>query len=164
MSGFVYVLTNKSMPGLVKIGYTKKNPQERASELYGSGVPSPFAISYAVWCNDPFKVEQQLHERLRLWRGSESREFFSISETHAVIELLQLSIADRFPNIHIVRQWAYVNEDVLEEYAHSQGINPAYAGEYVTGLMQGSIDRQNSCDGGIELIESGECDDSVPAA
>jgi len=31
--GWVYVMTNKSMPGLVKIGYSTKDPSARADEL-----------------------------------------------------------------------------------------------------------------------------------
>jgi len=32
--GFVYVLTNESMPDLVKIGYTSRLTEDRAQELY----------------------------------------------------------------------------------------------------------------------------------
>ena len=39
--GYVYVLTNEAMPGLVKIGRTTANdPQTRVSNLYTTGVPS----------------------------------------------------------------------------------------------------------------------------
>ncbi|WP_295427803.1 GIY-YIG nuclease family protein [uncultured Thiodictyon sp.] len=33
MKGFVYVMSNKAMPGLVKIGYSTKHPELRAEEL-----------------------------------------------------------------------------------------------------------------------------------
>lgn len=39
----VYVLTNPSMPGLVKIGKTtQKEVSERMTQLYTTGVPTPF--------------------------------------------------------------------------------------------------------------------------
>ena len=31
--GFVYVMSNKSMPGIVKVGMSTKMPEERAKEL-----------------------------------------------------------------------------------------------------------------------------------
>ena len=44
--GWVYVLTNPAMPGLVKIGLTSRNPQVRAAELtQATGVPAPFVIA-----------------------------------------------------------------------------------------------------------------------
>lgn len=39
----VYVLANKAMPDLIKIGKTqRKDLQARMSELYSTGVPFPF--------------------------------------------------------------------------------------------------------------------------
>lgn len=47
-SGIVYVLTNPAMPGLVKIGQTKRDKMDaRLKELYGTGVPLPFECQYA---------------------------------------------------------------------------------------------------------------------
>jgi len=41
--GIVYVLTNPTMPGLVKIGKTSRDSvMARLSELYTTGVPLPF--------------------------------------------------------------------------------------------------------------------------
>jgi len=40
--GYVYILTNPSMPGLVKIGRSKNGGRKRASDLYQTGVPTPF--------------------------------------------------------------------------------------------------------------------------
>ena len=41
--GIVYVLTNPSMPGMVKIGMTERSEMDaRLKELYTTGVPLPF--------------------------------------------------------------------------------------------------------------------------
>lgn len=44
--GFVYVLSNAGMPGLLKIGSSTKVPTARAAELNTTGVPSPFEVEY----------------------------------------------------------------------------------------------------------------------
>lgn len=46
--GIIYVLTNPSIPNLVKIGMTTRSEIEiRMSELYTTGFPVPFHCSYA---------------------------------------------------------------------------------------------------------------------
>ena len=45
--GWIYCLSNISMPGLVKIGVTQLSPQKRAIKLHTTGVPTPFKIEIA---------------------------------------------------------------------------------------------------------------------
>ena len=42
INGYVYILSNPAMPGLLKIGYTERDVQERVKELSNTGIPSPF--------------------------------------------------------------------------------------------------------------------------
>jgi hypothetical protein len=46
MKGWVYVITNLAMPGLVKVGYSRKDPELRAAELNSTGTPHPFVVEY----------------------------------------------------------------------------------------------------------------------
>ena len=47
--GWVYILTNKAMPGLVKIGLTTRDLEEWAAELLGAtGVPLPFVVAWGA--------------------------------------------------------------------------------------------------------------------
>lgn len=39
--GCVYILKNPAMSDLIKIGQTERTAQERADELYTTGVPQP---------------------------------------------------------------------------------------------------------------------------
>ena len=75
----VYVLTNDSMPGLVKIGRTSGSIEKRMRDLYKTGVPIPFNCFYAVNVKDSDFVERKIHEAFDDVRLNESREFFSIS-------------------------------------------------------------------------------------
>lgn len=83
--GRVYVLSNKAMPGLLKIGYTMNTAEGRVKELSSAtGVPSEFLIEYQVECRDAASVETLVHESLHNMRYNNSREFFSISLVDAV--------------------------------------------------------------------------------
>lgn len=84
MKGYVYILSNKSMPGLVKIGRTSRSAKSRASELYQTGVPTPFSVEWEVFSPDSILLEQSVHTDLSKHRVSASREFFSIEKYEAI--------------------------------------------------------------------------------
>ncbi|MGW2541558.1 GIY-YIG nuclease family protein [Kitasatospora sp. NPDC001574] len=44
--GFIYVMVNPEMSGLVKIGWTGRLPEDRAHELSKTAVPLPFRVAY----------------------------------------------------------------------------------------------------------------------
>jgi hypothetical protein len=79
--GWVYGFSNPSMPGLLKIGMTERSPEERAKELFTTGVPCPFKIEIAKWVKDPRDKEASLHALLEQYtdRISLRREFFRVS-------------------------------------------------------------------------------------
>lgn len=78
--GFIYVLTNAHMPGLVKVGATRKHPLQRANELgAGTGVPGAFELAYFRDFDDSFAAETAVHEHFAAARVNESREFFAAS-------------------------------------------------------------------------------------
>jgi len=89
--GWVYVLTNEAMPGLVKVGYTMKDPAIRAQDLYKdpkigalAGVPMPFVVAYKALVVNPYQVEQAVHKLLEKKRLNEEREFFSCESFEAI--------------------------------------------------------------------------------
>ncbi len=83
--GFVYVLSNPSMPGMLKIGKTTRRPEQRVAELNAaSGVPTPFRIEATVAANDVHALEQRVHDILKAQRVNRNREFFETSVENAV--------------------------------------------------------------------------------
>ena len=75
--GFVYFLTNQSMPGLTKIGMTTKHPRERMEELSkATACPTPFEMLAFFDTPDPQEAERGIHNALAEYRVSRSREFF----------------------------------------------------------------------------------------
>ncbi len=78
--GYVYCMVNDAMPGLVKIGMTCEDPEQRARELSSAtGVPFPFRVIVSKKVVDPRGKEAAIHELLSAlgFRVNEKREFFN---------------------------------------------------------------------------------------
>lgn len=82
--GFVYILSNAGMPGLLKIGFTTKVPTERAAELNTTGVPSPFEVEYYCLIEGAAALESVMHRELASARHTNDREFFRLSIAAAI--------------------------------------------------------------------------------
>ncbi len=94
-SQIVYVLTNPSMPGLVKIGKTTQMEVEmRMKQLYGTGVPVPFDCAFACQVKDAAEVEKVLHFAFDNDRINPNREFFQIEPERVVAILKLLEVKD----------------------------------------------------------------------
>ena len=58
----VYILTNESMPDIVKIGITG-NLSKRLKDLDNTSTPLPFECFYAVEVEESLAIEKQLHKK-----------------------------------------------------------------------------------------------------
>lgn len=86
-AGYLYLLVNPSMEGLVKIGRTARSPKKRARELSeATGVPTPFILVFDAFVEDCVRAERFVHNELELrgYRVSEGREFFQVAPTEAI--------------------------------------------------------------------------------
>lgn len=91
--GVVYVLTNESMPGLVKIGIsTEESIYNRLKSLNNTSVPKPFNIEYACIAKEYKRVEKSLHHAFLHKRAG--KEFFSIDPSQAIKILELVTIKD----------------------------------------------------------------------
>lgn len=94
--GIVYVLSNPWMPGLVKIGKTTSTRlKARMSNLYGTGVPTPFKVEFScsLGLNEYSEVESMLHNAFADQRVNKNREFFQIDPDRVIpiLEFVQKS-------------------------------------------------------------------------
>ena len=90
----VYVLTNPTMPGLVKIGKTTQEEVDvRMKQLFSTGVPVPFDCAFACHVPDAAAVERALHHAFENTRINPTRDFFRI-EPDRVISILKLLHVD----------------------------------------------------------------------
>ena len=90
-SGYVYLLTNHSMPGMLKIGCTLRDSRARARELYTTGVPTPFEVAFEVFSESHEELEGQAKAKLADFRVNSNREFFRYPLKDAIDLLLQMN-------------------------------------------------------------------------
>jgi T5orf172 domain len=88
MQQYLYVMSNPSMPGLVKIGKTATSPKQRRLELHSTGVPTPFVLELSVEVDDCHASERAAHSALAKYRVTDNREFFRISVSKALQVIL----------------------------------------------------------------------------
>ncbi len=90
----VYCLTNRSLPGLVKIGHTAGSAKQRAAQISAAtGVPEPFEVAWSVSVADGRAAEKAIHDALARYRYARTREFFAMSPEMAragVTEILEV--------------------------------------------------------------------------
>lgn len=78
------------MPGLIKIGFTFDNVENRMKQLFTSGVPSPFLLGASFLVNTPDKCEKEIHKILINYRDTRQREFFKIELTEAIRSAIEI--------------------------------------------------------------------------
>jgi len=89
--GYVYVLSNPSMPGIVKIGRSMHGGTGRAEAFYrnDTGLPTPFDLEFEVLVDDCHALERDVHVELADWRANPQREFFRLDADSARHFILQ---------------------------------------------------------------------------
>ncbi len=119
MKGWVYVITNKAMPGLVKVGYSTKDPDLRAEELNHTGSPHPYLVEYELLIEEPYQVEQKTHKLLSAKR--EAKEWFRCTPEEAVAAIKQIAgdrtITETYKRAERAKTEALYQQELLEREA-----------------------------------------------
>jgi hypothetical protein len=86
--GWVYILSTREIPDLLKIGMTTRTVEERAREINSStGVAIPFGVRRCWRVSDPARAESTVHGALAEYRIRGDREFFRIEFREAARSL-----------------------------------------------------------------------------
>ena len=85
ISGYVYILSNKSMPGIFKVGKTKNHISVRLNDLRSTGVPDDFNIEMIVKSSNEDFLEKTIHRTLSIYRINRKREFFKIDREQIIM-------------------------------------------------------------------------------
>ncbi|WP_434286282.1 GIY-YIG nuclease family protein [Celeribacter sp. SCSIO 80788] len=133
--GYVYILSNPSMPGLVKIGMTTRDVEVRAAALHTTGVPTPFKVEHEVYSPDCEAMELRAHEKFHSLRVNDAREFFKVRPSK-VIDFLEndlvrqvLDMIEEFLPDHIlVRPEFHAGPEDVFDAAQAHSLHPAEVG------------------------------------
>ncbi|MBE18078.1 MAG: hypothetical protein CMH79_04880 [Nitrospinae bacterium] len=132
--GWVYVIGNKDMPGIFKIGMTERDPEERLKEANKQDTwrpPSPYEIIIAKLVSGHKKKEKIIHRLLSKHRINPKREFFKISleEIQDYFELMDGEIwindvtrTELEPNIESDAEQHQPNRNVDDVFTNNQRI------------------------------------------
>ncbi len=93
-AGWIYVLVNSAMPGLVKVGKTTRDPLQRANELSGvTSVATPFVLAFQEYFADCDAAEMLVHRQLTRdgHREADNREFFRASPSDVIKTILAIA-------------------------------------------------------------------------
>ncbi len=101
--GYIYILSNPSMPGILKIGFTNRETvEQRVRELSSAtAVPEPFEVEYYCLTHDVEEIEKKIHQEFSAER-SPGKEFFKVSIWEAVTktDLFIRTVKNRFEKPH----------------------------------------------------------------
>lgn len=115
--GFIYILTNDSMPGLIKIGITNRPIKERLRELDSTEVPTPFNLYYAIEVEDYKNREKLIHQAYNKDRIRPNREFFKVEPESAVALLKAIGgkeISPEYINISVDESGNLLSTDTYD--------------------------------------------------
>jgi hypothetical protein len=165
-AGFVYIMINPAMRGLVKIGLTERTPADRAKDLRGTAVPDDFIVVYDELVTDCKFVENRLHTRFDDYRYQPNREFFQIPIREAIRGLMEESIGFVVPRIG-ANSGVEILPDLKKKYQsflkpdfhsikiiHSDGVVYLESVRYRhSGLKDEVVERTD-----LGFISDGDCD------
>lgn len=90
-SGWLYVIDTPAMPGICKLGCTRRcQPLVRIAELSSASVPFPFICRALVFSDDVFDIETKIHNYFndkRVNKENLHKEFFAITPNEAITAL-----------------------------------------------------------------------------
>ena len=84
-AGWVYILSKREQPDILKIGMTHRSISQRVKEINSAtGVLIPFAARHVFRVNDAARAEREVFELLAEYRLRSDREFFKLPFSKAV--------------------------------------------------------------------------------
>ncbi|HPS02983.1 MAG TPA: hypothetical protein PLA90_15700, partial [Candidatus Sumerlaeota bacterium] len=114
MKGWVYIISNRETPGLLRIGSSTQDPEIRTGGPDPDGAPSPCKVEYELLTENPHGLEQEVHRFLASKQEGENGFRCSVPEAVEAIRRLADNdlIAETFkpdsPAQKRIKGWVYV--------------------------------------------------------
>jgi hypothetical protein len=158
--GYMYCISNSAMPGLYKVGFTTRDPEERLKEANSHDTwkpPCPYVIEFARSVSDVREKERTSHRILADFRVSERQEFFrhDISRIRLMFELMDGEWWNNMPprprsnpanedndNASIISASSRATRKLLRDYlVDSQKIRHILSGDILIATYNSKLDR-----------------------
>ena len=112
-AGWVYVIENPSLDGMMKIGVTRRlDPMDRVNELGSASVPFKFGVHSIIFSEDAFKLEHDLHmafDSYRVNKVNKQKEFFAVT-----LDMVKEEVLKHNPTA------TFIDNVVVDEYELSR--------------------------------------------
>lgn len=119
-TGYLYVMTNPAIEGLVKIGLSLKDPATfRVKELSSTSLPQNFVCRYWALVEDVERKEKLIFTELSNFRPNPKREYFKISVAEAIDKIRS--------SVNVLADKSFYDSDSIE---------PAYTVGNEVGKLQ----------------------------
>lgn len=117
--GYVYILSNPAMPGLLKIGKSVHGGKQRAGQLYQTGIPAPFHLEFEILCEYPEEAEASAHQSLGGHRVRSGREFFDAPLSDAIAAVTAAALSEyAFALVSVDELWALSRLSIFAKRAN----------------------------------------------
>lgn len=117
MNEYVYLLSNVSMPGLIKVGRTTNHPNQRIAELHSTGVPTRFELELSILVADSARCERLAHQALHQFRVADNREFFRVPVKKAISLILNAMPQYRIDDFNATLGVAEIEQEIAARKA-----------------------------------------------
>jgi hypothetical protein len=115
--GKVYIFTNDSMPGIIKIGITDlESIEDRIKSLDNTSIPKPFRFYFAIETEKYKEIEKLMHNAFSDYRIRNNREFFEMDPERAVAALKISNAPEiKFNNEMIDEEGIIIDENIQKK-------------------------------------------------
>lgn len=159
--GYLYCFSNRSMPSILKIGVTTREPLIRLKEANMSDTwrpPTPYEMEFAKKVISPMEKETILHTILAKYteRVNPNREFFraSVEEVKKLFDLIDGDYYNNLETINRVKQREKkddMNQDIIKDINENK-VNNEYS-QFTEWLTYNCLDSKS---GKVSLRELSE--------
>lgn len=165
-AGWVYILSTREQPDILKIGMTRRTVAERVKEINSaSGLLIPYAARRVFRVTHALLAEKQIHQQLAACRIRPDREFFKLSFAEAVrlieayIESMRLAARRRGKVLwfDVDKQYGFISVPNSDEnlFVHAAQVSPdAVCKLYAGVLVEFDLGRrkQGQCALNVSLV------------
>ena len=117
--GYIYAMSNKSMPGILKIGMTERSIEERLREANGTFTLTPFIVEMSKYVSNCKEKEKCIHQILQSKWVNPKREFFQITIEEIkpifdLIDTIDVDYKEKYESIKILYENTNEKNDQLK--------------------------------------------------